>query len=205
VQEPSLNKRQLVIATKNRGKLEEFKVALQGLDLTFLSLYDFPQLPPIIEDGAAFAANAFIKANTVVQYTKLPALADDSGLEVDFLGGAPGVLSARFAGRDGDDAANNTKLLRLLDGVPKPLRTARFRCVLAVVTNTGKVLTATGTIEGYIGTELRGSGGFGYDPLFVVPEYKCTLSELSLAEKNAISHRGKALKKLRNIIKDIFV
>lgn len=196
--------RRLVVATRNGGKLLEVTSFLSDLGLEFLSLRDFPDFPPVLEDGSTFWENAEKKARAAAQYTNLPALADDSGLEVDYLGGAPGVLSARFAGREGDDEANNAKLLRLLKGVPLKDRTARFRCVLAVVTPAGGVIAVEGTIEGYIATEPRGSGGFGYDPLFVIPEYNCTMAELDLTEKNRISHRGKALAKLRERLETIF-
>lgn len=195
----------LVIATKNRGKMREFSRALAGLGFEFLSLHDFPDLGPIVEDGSTFLENACKKATAAARYSKLPALADDSGLEVDYLGGAPGVLSARFAGRDGDDEANNSKLLHLLSGVPYRERRARFRCALAVATPEDLLVTAEGFLEGYIGLEPRGKGGFGYDPLFVVPEYNCTLAEMELNTKNRISHRGRALEQLRGRLQELSV
>jgi len=196
--------RTLVLATKNRGKIREFSRALAGLGLHFLSLHDFPALGPIEENGSTFLENACKKAVVAARYSNLPALADDSGLEVDYLGGAPGVLSARFSGSEGDDAANNRKLLRLLAGVPYRDRRARFRCVLAIATPGGSLVTAEGVLEGYIGLEPRGQGGFGYDPLFIVPEYNCTLAELDLETKNRISHRGRALAKLRERLAELF-
>ncbi|MDI9567382.1 MAG: XTP/dITP diphosphatase [bacterium] len=195
----------LVIATKNRGKIREFNRALAGLGLEFLSLHDFPHLGPIEEDGTTFLENACKKALVAARHSGLPALADDSGLEVDYLGGAPGVLSARFAGRDGDDEANNRKLLELLAGVPCRERQARFRCALAVATPEELLVTTEGVLEGYIGLEPRGKGGFGYDPLFVVPDYNCTLAEMALETKNKISHRGRALEQLREKLVGLFV
>lgn len=194
----------LVVATKNPGKLVEFKAALGGLGLTILSLDDFPRHPPIVESGRTFRENAMIKAEIAFEYTGCAAVADDSGLMVDYLGGAPGVLSARFAGKDGDDEANNAKLLRLLAGVPKSKRGAQFQCVLVLILPGGRVLQTAGTVEGYIGNQARGKNGFGYDPLFVIPEYRLTFGELALEKKNAISHRGRALRKLRCLMEKEF-
>lgn len=164
---------------------------------------EFPGLPEVEEDGATFEQNAVKKARFAAAATCLWALADDSGLEVDYLGGAPGVFSARFAGRGGDDRANNEKLLRLLEGVPLERRTARFRCVVAVASPGGEVYTAEGTCAGVIAFAPRGSGGFGYDPLFYVPHLGKTFAELEPEVKNAVSHRAKALEKARRIIFDL--
>ena len=195
--------RVVVIATKNKGKMVEFGSALEGLGLQFLSLHDFSDMPTIVEDGRTFEENARKKALVTVKHTGFTALADDSGLEVDYLGGAPGVRSARFAGVDGDDHANNEKLLDLLAGVPLGERKARFCCALALVTPEGEIVDAFGTVEGYIGTAYRGEGGFGYDPLFIVPEYEKTFGELDLVLKNQISHRGLALTQLRGKLVEI--
>lgn len=188
---------QLVLATRNSGKVAEFRAGLADLEFTILSLSDFPACPEVVEDGTTFAANALKKARAAFAYTGFPSLADDSGLEVDALGGAPGVESHRFAGPAGDDAANNAKLLALLSGVPEAQRSARFRAVLALVWGPGKELTVEGTCEGRILAAPRGAGGFGYDPLFYLPERGLTLAELPVTEKNAVSHRGEAIRRLR--------
>ncbi|MCL6635806.1 MAG: XTP/dITP diphosphatase [Peptococcaceae bacterium] len=190
----------LVLATRNPGKVRELNQLLSPLGYEVVSLDQYPGVPVIIEDGATFKDNAVKKATTVARFTGQLALADDSGLEVDFLGGAPGVHSARFAGEGHDDRANNEKLLRLLAGVPPEKRAARFRCVVAVATPAGQVFTAEGTCEGVITDEPRGEGGFGYDPLFYVPAYGKTFAELDPAVKNRISHRGRALALMREIL-----
>lgn len=185
----------LLFATRNRGKLAELRalVAPHGIEVDSLDDVDAPG--EVEEDGETFTANAEKKARAALAATGLPALADDSGLEVDALDGAPGVRSARYAGPGQDDAANNAKLLAALAGVPDARRTARFRCALAFVDGAGTLTVAEGTLEGRIGHAPRGAGGFGYDPLFLLPDGR-TLAELSAAEKNAISHRGQALRKM---------
>ncbi|NHM26352.1 XTP/dITP diphosphatase [Desulfofundulus sp. TPOSR] len=190
----------LVLATRNQGKVRELNQLLSPLGYEVVSLDQYPGVPEIIEDGATFKDNAVKKATAVARYTGQLALADDSGLEVDYLGGAPGVHSARFAGEGHDDRANNEKLLRLLAGVPPEKRTARFRCVVAVATPEGRVFTAEGTCEGVIADKPRGEGGFGYDPLFYVPSCGKTFAELDPAVKNRISHRGRALALMREIL-----
>lgn len=185
--------RRLVVATTNPGKLREIESIIAPLGLEIVSVSAYPGLPEIKEDGATFEENAVKKARLTAEATGEVALADDSGLEVDYLAGAPGVHSARFAGEPASDAANNAKLLKLLQGVPEERRHARFRCVIAVAVPGGPVLTAEGTCEGYILSELRGAGGFGYDPLFCVPEFGKTFAELSPELKNRVSHRGAAL------------
>lgn len=167
------------------------------------SVADFPQLPPVVEDGETFRENAVKKALTVAKILKEWTLADDSGLEVDALGGAPGVFSARFAGEPGDDKKNNEKLLRLLTNIPIEQRTARFRCVLALVSPGGEVWTTERTCGGLIGLTPRGNRGFGYDPLFYLPELGVTMAELPEEKKNEISHRGKAMKDLLAHLKAI--
>ncbi|WP_027716976.1 XTP/dITP diphosphatase [Desulfovirgula thermocuniculi] len=190
----------LVLATRNRGKIKELSALLAPLGYEVVSLEDFPGVPEVPEDGATFAENAVKKAVAVARHTGHLALADDSGLEVDYLGGAPGVLSARFAGEHGNDRANNEKLLALLAGVPPEKRTARFRCVVAVATPAGEVWTAEGSCEGVIADTPRGEGGFGYDPLFYVPELGKTFAELDPEVKNRLSHRARALAGAREIL-----
>lgn len=190
----------LVLATGNQGKVKEMKAILDELNIEVYSLKDFPEIDEIVEDGATFAENAVIKARAVSKATDLVALADDSGLEVDYLDGAPGIYSARFAGEGKSDADNNDKLLSLLQEVPGNQRTARFRCVIAICTPGGQVYTADGTFEGLIGFELKGDKGFGYDPLFYLPEYGKTSAELDPDLKNQISHRGKALAKAKSVL-----
>lgn len=186
----------VVVATKNQGKVAEIRSVLAQLELTVLSLSEFSPVAEAVEDGLTFEDNAVIKAKYYAAHTGRACLADDSGLEVDALGGAPGVYSARYAGEDADDGANNRKLLEALHSVPAGQRTARFRCVLALVDENGLTITADGSCEGIILEAPRGQGGFGYDPLFYVPELGKTLAEVSLTEKNKISHRGQALRNL---------
>jgi XTP/dITP diphosphohydrolase len=186
----------LVLASKNKGKLQELETMLAGSSWELCSVADFPELPPVVEDGQTFRENAVKKALTVAEILKEWTLADDSGLEVDALGGAPGVYSARFAGEPGDDRKNNEKLLRLLAGVPSEQRTARFRCVLALASPEGEIWTTERTCEGLIGLAPRGDQGFGYDPLFYLPELGVTMAELPEEKKNEISHRGKAMRDL---------
>lgn len=190
----------LVLATNNQGKLREMAAMLAGYDIEVLSLAGFPQVGEIPEDGDTFIANAVKKATVTAKLTGLTALADDSGLEVDYLDAAPGVRSARFAGAEKSDRANNEKLLQLLAGLPPEKRTARFQCVIAIARPDGAVYTAQGTCEGTITGEPRGDGGFGYDPLFYLPEYGKTFAEIDPALKNRISHRGKALAKAQEIL-----
>lgn len=190
----------LVIATGNAGKLRE----LQALLGTAWELVPQDRLGvvPVPETGTTFMANALAKARHAARKTGLPALADDSGLEVDALGGAPGVLSARYAGPAADDAANNRKLLLALDGVPAAQRQARYRCVLVLVAGADDPapLVAEGVWEGSILTALRGTGGFGYDPLFGDPVSGLSAAELAPAQKNARSHRGQALRALKQAL-----
>jgi XTP/dITP diphosphohydrolase len=187
----------VVLATTNRGKVREIKKMLSGLGLELYTLEDFPGvvLPP--EDGNTFEENARRKAMSAASQTGLPALADDSGLEVDALSGAPGVRSARYAGPGAGDMDNVEKLLTRLEGVPAEKRTARFVCVAAYAGAGGEVRTFTGRLEGRISTEPAGRGGFGYDPVFFVPALGRTAAELTAKEKNRISHRGKAFGDLR--------
>lgn len=195
--------KRIVLASKNDGKLKEFEEFFSDLNINIVSIKNFDDVPEVVEDGNSFEENAIKKATAVYNFIKEPVIADDSGLEVDFLGGKPGIYSARFAGEMATDEENNNKLLKLLKGVNLKQRTARFVSVIALVWDDGKVYTTKGSCEGYIGYETRGSGGFGYDPLFVVPEYNKTFAELPLALKNRISHRARALKKMKETIKNL--
>ncbi|MFH1314420.1 MAG: XTP/dITP diphosphatase [Candidatus Eisenbacteria bacterium] len=190
----------IVLATGNQGKVKEIKHILGSVQVEFKTLLDFPDVVPAEETGSTFEDNALAKALHVWRETGLASLADDSGLEVDALGGEPGVRSARFAGEDGSYAANNEKLIRVLSDVPKDERTARFVCVAVLVTPAGKMVLQRGEMEGLIVDEPRGSGGFGYDPIFYVPHLKKTVAELDEAEKNSISHRAKAFGAMKSFI-----
>ena len=194
--------KEIVVATENPGKLREIKGSLRGMNVQILSLTDLTSLPPIVEDGSTFQENAFKKARTVAHHTGKLTIADDSGLEVDYLNGDPGVRSARFAGEDASDADNNRKLLQRLQGIPSAQRGAIFRCVIAIVDPTGKESWVEGECKGMIREQERGTQGFGYDPLFIIPELGKTLAELPLEEKNRISHRGKALAALKEVLID---
>ncbi len=190
----------VLIATKNRGKAAEFGRMFQELGHEAVSLLEVAELPSVVEDGATFQENAVKKAVEYSRATGMVALADDSGLEVDYLHGQPGVHSARYAGPDATDEENNRRLLEALKGVPWEERGARFRCVLALASPDGRVVTAEGVCEGVITQEPQGEGGFGYDPIFFVPSLGRTMAQLSPQEKNSISHRGMALKRLRPLI-----
>lgn len=181
----------LLLATRNRHKLDEIRAILGGPGVVWKSALDFPHLPDVVEDGATFEANAEKKARALAAATGCWALADDSGLEVGALGGAPGVFSARYAGEPTNHAANNAKLLQDLRGVTN--RTARFRCVLALASPDGRVRFAEGRCQGRIIEALRGAQGFGYDPLFVPDGFDQTFAEMPADQKNTISHRARAL------------
>lgn len=185
--------KQLLVATRNRGKLKEIRALLDGLVDELLCAADLPDLPETVEDGATFVDNALKKAREACRASRLPVLADDSGLVVDGLEGRPGVLSARYAGPAADDAANNGKLLAELALLPMASRKAAFVCVMAFVHPDGTEQIFQGLVAGRILDGLRGEGGFGYDPLFLVDGFQQTMAELSLEEKNHISHRGQAL------------
>ena len=184
---------ELLVATRNHGKLKEIRALLAPVSITVRGLADFPELPEIVEDGLTFAENAEKKAVTIARLTGRLTLADDSGLEVAVLGGAPGVHSARYAGTDADDAANNSKLLVAMAAIPPAQRAAAFVCVMALCAPDGSCRTFAGRLEGEIISEARGMEGFGYDPLFVVAGQQRTLAEIPLDEKNRISHRAQAL------------
>jgi len=196
-------RQKLVLATHNPNKKTEMNAVLSDLGLDVIGLDQYPGIEDIPENGTTLLENAMIKAHTVHLKTGLPALSDDTGLEVDALHGAPGVYSARFAGEDSTYQDNVQKLLSLMEGVPKLNRTARFRTVIALV-NGDTELWTEGIIEGLITREERGTGGFGYDPIFEENDTKKTFSEMSSAEKNKISHRALALQKMRKELLTIF-
>lgn len=192
--------KQIVIASKNEGKIKEIKNALHGMDIELLSLADFPDVPEIIEDGNTFDDNAMKKAQIVYEQVKITTLADDSGLEVKYLHYKPGVHSKRFAGENANDDQNNDKLLKELEGVDMDRRRARFRSVIVLYNSLFNNISFEGKCEGYVIEERKGTNGFGYDPLFVPEGYTKTFAELDLVTKNKISHRGRALKNLRNYL-----
>ena len=185
--------RDLVIATRNPGKLREIRELLREASFNILGLDAFPDAPEVIEDAETFAGNAEKKALTIAEHTGCLTLADDSGLMVDALDGAPGVLSARFAGEEANDADNNAKLLVDLSAVVAADRQAVFHCAMVLVDPDGETAHFSGILKGVILDHRQGDGGFGYDPLFMVREYGLTLAQLPLKTKNRISHRGKAL------------
>ncbi len=195
----------LVVATFNRGKLKEIEHIWRRFfpDVRLLGLWEFEGIGKPVESGDTFEENACEKAVWAVRRTGLPAIADDSGIEVAALGGLPGVRSARFAGEGASDADNNALLLKMLDGVPRSERAARFVCVAAYADGNGSIVArARGECSGFILDAPRGTGGFGYDPLFWVPEYGKTFAELPPEVKNSISHRAKAFSRLAEMIRD---
>lgn len=191
----------VVIATKNEGKVREFKKLLEPLGFEPVSMTVEGIDPEIVEDGDTFEENAHIKAKTVHKLTNLPVIADDSGLEVEFLGGAPGIYSARYAGEHATDKERNQRLLDEMQGVDKPLRNARFVCAIYFILDDKKEYCVTGTLDGFIGEEPQGENGFGYDPIFMIDDDK-SLAEMSEKEKNKISHRAKAMEKLFEALKN---
>ncbi|NJP36724.1 XTP/dITP diphosphatase [Alkalicoccus luteus] len=190
--------RKIFIASNNQGKIKEFADFFREYDAEVKSLADLPEPIDVVEDGATFEANAVIKAEEIGRRFNQAVLADDSGLEVDALHGAPGIYSARYAGEAKSDKANNEKLLHELKDAAD--RKARFVCVLALYRPGRDTITVRGTVEGEIGAALHGDGGFGYDPLFYVPSEKRFMAELSREEKNRISHRADAVRKLRELL-----
>jgi XTP/dITP diphosphohydrolase len=191
---------EIIVATKNKGKIREIRKALKGLGLKIYSLNDFLDVPEIEEDGESFTENALKKARFYSKYFGKVTLADDSGLKVDALKGLPGIYSARYAGEGASDRKNNQKLLGEMEVIQVSKRGASFKCVMAMVFQDGKEAVVEGSCRGRIGFREVGKKGFGYDPLFILPQYAKTMAQLTLGEKNRVSHRGKALKKLRKII-----
>lgn len=187
-------RKKIIVATGNEGKMDEIRQILGGENIDFASLKDENlQDVEIVEDGSTFEENAMIKARKISEVTGQMVLADDSGLEVDYLDKAPGIYSARYMGEDTSYDIKNKHIINLLDGVPEEKRTARFVCAMACAFPDGRSITTRGVIEGRIGYEQRGNNGFGYDPIFFVPEFGCTTAELMPEEKNKVSHRGRAL------------
>lgn len=195
--------RPIVLATRNKGKVREFKCLLGDFPVEIKSLEDFGPIPPAVEDGETFEDNAVIKARHTARILGLPAIADDSGLEVAALGGAPGIRSARYAGEKASDDERNLKLLDALKGVVD--RSARFVCVIAIAVPRGPALLYEGICEGSITEEMQGSNGFGYDPVFYYPPFGKTFARLSVDEKNRVSHRGKAMSELREEFEKVLI
>lgn len=193
--------KKLIFATGNEGKMREIRMILSDLGAEILSLKEAGIAVDAEENGTTFEENAIIKAKAVMELTKEIVLADDSGLEVDALGGEPGVYSARYMGYDTPYQIKNRNLIERLEGKTGQERSARFVCVIAAAFPDGRVFTARGTMEGQIGYEERGENGFGYDPIFYLPEYGCYSGELSLEEKNKLSHRGKALRMIKETLR----
>lgn len=194
---------EMVIATRNRDKFAQLQSLLDGLPIRLISLSDLGDISDIVEDGASFGENAGKKARAVAGASLSWALADDSGLVVEALGGRPGIYSARFAGKQGDYVANNAKLIEEMEGVPNGKRGASFVCAMVLAAPDGREWTAEGRCDGVILSEPRGSHGFGYDPLFFIPEEGMTMAQLPGGRKNEISHRGRALKAMKGILEKL--
>lgn len=189
--------KRIIFATGNEGKMREVRMILADLKLSVVSMKEAGVTGDIIENGTTFEENALIKARAVMERTGEMALADDSGLEIDYLDGAPGIYSARFMGEDTPYEKKNAAILEKLSGVPEQERTARFVCAIACVMPDGTELTSRGTMEGRIAYEIRGENGFGYDPIFYLPECGCSSAQISPEQKNELSHRGKALRSMK--------
>jgi XTP/dITP diphosphohydrolase len=197
----------MVLATKNQGKIREIEAILSDLPFNILSLNNYLHIPDVVEDGLTFFDNAFKKAKTISEQTNLMALADDSGLEVAYLNGKPGIYSSRYAGENATDAENISKLLSTLRGVPPDERSAMFRCVIVLYGPGGKCQTFEGRWAGHITEMPIGKSGFGYDPVFFIKELGMTVAELPQAEKNRLSHRAQALNELKKYLqqnKEVF-
>lgn len=194
--------KKLIFATGNQDKLREIRAIFADMEYEIVSMKEAGIDIDIEEDGKTFEENALIKAKAIHDITGELVMADDSGLEVDYLDKAPGVESARWMGRDTSYDVKNQKLIDLLAGVPDEKRTARFVAAIAAVLPDGRELTVRGTMEGRIAYEIAGANGFGYDPVFFLPEYGCTSAEISPEEKNKISHRGKGLRQMRSLLQE---
>lgn len=193
----------IVFATTNEGKVKEIKEILEGFPVEVVSMKEMNITTDIEENGTTFEENSLIKAREISKLTGLPALADDSGLEVDYLNGEPGIYSARYLGRDTDYNYKNNYIIDRLKEAEDKERSARFICVISLVLPDGREFVKKGVMEGRIGYEIKGENGFGYDPIFYLPEYGKTSAELSSDEKNKISHRGKALRAMKELIAEI--
>jgi XTP/dITP diphosphohydrolase len=196
--------KEIIIATKNKGKVKDFEVLFNERGYQVSSLLDFPEISDVEETGSTFVENAILKAEEIAEALNKMVIADDSGLSIDALDGRPGVYSARYAGEEKSDRNNIEKVLEELEGVPTETRTARFHCALALAIPNEKTLIVEGTCEGMITEKPEGENGFGYDPIFFVKEQNKTMAQLTSAEKSKISHRANALKKLEQIIDDVF-
>ena len=192
----------IIFATGNKDKMREIKEIMADCDVSIISMKEAGIDIDIVEDGATFEENSIIKAKAIAEHTDAIVLADDSGLEIDYLNKEPGVLSARYMGEDTSYDIKNQNLIDRLDGVSKEERTARFVCAIAAVLPNKEVLVTRQTMEGYIGWEIEGENGFGYDPIFYMDEYGCSSASLTPEQKNAVSHRGKALREMRNMLKE---
>lgn len=192
--------KKIIFATTNEGKMDEIRMILKDLDVELLSLKDAGIFADIVEDGDTFEANAIIKAKTIMELTGEMVLADDSGIEVDYMDKAPGIYSARFLGEDTPYSIKNQYIIDKLKCAQGEERSARFVCVIACAFPNGEVITRRGTIEGFIADQICGVNGFGYDPIFYVPEFNCTTAEMPPEQKNQISHRGRALNAMKEVI-----
>ena len=189
-----------IFATGNENKLREIRQITADMDIEIVSMKDAGCFEDVEETGKSFEENAFLKANAIAKKSGIPTLADDSGLEIDYLGKEPGIYSSRYMGEDTPYSVKNAELLRRMEGVPDEERTARFVCAICLVRPDGSTETVRETMEGRVAYEIAGENGFGYDPIFYLPEKGCTSAELPPEEKNRISHRGKALRKMRDIL-----
>ena len=195
--------KRIIFATGNTGKMKEIRMILADLGIPVVSMKEAGITADIEENGTTFEENAIIKAKTIMEMTGEIVMADDSGLEIDYLDGAPGIYSARFMGEDTSYDIKNRALIEKLDGVPDEKRTARFACSIACALPDGRILTSYGAMEGQIGYEIKGENGFGYDPIFYLPEYSCSSAEISPEQKNELSHRGKALRSMKEKLQEI--
>lgn len=193
-------KKQIIFATGNKDKMREIREIMADVDVEVISMKEAGIVVDVVEDGTTFEENSLIKAKAIAEYTDAIVLADDSGLEIDYLDKAPGVYSARFMGEDTSYDIKNQALIDKLDGVPKEERTARFVCAIGAVLPNKETLVVRETMEGYIGYEIAGENGFGYDPIFYLDEFGCSSAALSREQKNEISHRGKALRAMKDIL-----
>ena len=187
---------EIILATHNLDKCKELKKSFSNTSIKILTLQDFPEIKEIIEDGNTLEENAFIKSRTVFNITKIPTISDDTGLEVDALNGRPGIYSARYAGLNCSYKDNVNKLLKSMNNIDKPLRTAQFKTIVTFI-NKDMELVAEGSVKGNITRKAKGSSGFGYDSIFYIPSYKKTFAEMTLNEKNKISHRSRAIRNLQ--------